>query len=1252
MILLRLPKSKPVYLLVCIVWLASFQAFCQISYESAFPALNFNFPVEIQNAGDGSDRLFVVEQPGVIKVFPNNSGVSQSEVSTFLDIRSIVSYSSGQEIGLLGLAFHPNFNSNGYFYVYYTDKPGNYRMNLSRFKVSANDTNLADPNSETKIFSFTKNQGNSNHNGGKIGFGPDGYLYISIGDGGGGGDPKGNGQNLNNAFGSILRIDIDLDGSNPVETNPDSPTGNYEIPSDNPRIGLSGLDELYAWGIRNTWKFAFDGNTLWGADVGQNNLEEINIIQKGGNYGWNRFEGPDIEDSSTTLITTPDIKPIFTYGRANGDVSITGGYVYKGSINNSQISNKYIYGDYASGRVWALNYNPSTGSATSDFLFKTSGQNISSFGLDESNELYFSDYGSSVKLYKITDSTPGPVTVAVDGVGDWSDLENGGTDGVVNAIARNSNNDFIIGGSFSQAGNTNANNIVSYSAVNGWQNLGSGSNGVINAVAVDQNGHIYAGGEFSQIGGVSANNIAFWNGSSWAALNNGTNGPVAKIGIDGTGKVYIGGAFETAGGITVNNIALWENNGWHTLTDGATNGIGTNNEIRAIAFDADNKLYVGGNFDSAGNKSAARIAVWDGSIWSTLGLGTSGFVQAIHIDAQYVYAGGNFAIAGDQTVNRIARWNRSNSNWESLDYGLSGNVNSIAFSENHLYVGGTFDTASTIADRNETMNQIARWSDTEGWQALGPNKDVGVTNAVNSLCFDSSGKKLFTGGNFSKAGNTNTNNLAIWEICGSTSIIPEYQVNGTWASGATELEVDSGDDVTLSILPNNTDFTITLPNGNTVNGDYNLGNVDQSDQGTYTFTLSDQGCEATLILTINNVSQDSDGDGVIDANDQCPNTPPNTQVDQNGCPIENDADGDGVIDANDQCPNTPPNTQVDQNGCPVENDADGDGVIDADDQCPNTPPNTQVDQNGCPVENDADDDGVIDADDQCPNTPPNTQVDQNGCPITNDSDGDGIIDSIDKCPNTQPDSIVDEEGCPIALLPTDNFQLKSQGESCINSMDGSITVTAKEALSYHITVNAQNFSYQGEFSTEHSITNLVSGPFEFCITVDQYPAYEYCGSLTLAAPEPLQVNSSIDTKTKSLTLKLSGADEYLISINDEFVLQTTEKEVSLPINGKEVNLMVKTSKECQGVHEETFYLTEGLIVYPNPFNETFFIENTAFTGQGNLYFRTMDGKVLESMDIPALGDKLRITKNELPSGIYLITLESKDGNKILKLVKR
>jgi len=593
----------PYKLLFVIITLSLFSRslLAQVTYEIAYPNLSFEFPTEIQPSNDGTNRLFVVEQPGVIKIFPNQSTVLSSDVSTFLDISSSVSYSAGQEIGLLGLAFHPNYSQNGYFYVYYVDRGTNFQMVVARYQVSATNTNIADPNSETVLFRFEKNQSNSNHNGGKIAFGPDGYLYVSIGDGGGGGDPSGNGQNLNTPFGSILRIDVDLDGNNPIETNPDLPNGNYEIPSDNPRVGQNGLDELYAWGIRNTWKFSFDRQTgrIWGADVGQGVYEEVNLIRNGGNYGWNRFEANSTYASSTALVTTPDIKPVHFYDHNNGDVSITGGYVYRGASTNPLLQGHYIFGDYVSGRVWALDYDETSTTATSELLFRTNGLYVSSFGLDEAGELYFSDYGSNARIYKIVGGDNEPVTTAVNGIGNWSGLDSG-INGVVETLAIGNDNIIYVGGEFTSAGGVSVNNLAIYDPNDGWRTFGSGSNGIINSIAVTSNGTTYAAGDFTEIGGISANHIAVWNGSDWSPLDSGTDGPVAKIGLANNGNVYVGGAFETAGGITVNNIALWNGSTWSALTDADTNITGTNNEIRSISFDTTDNLYVGGNFDAAG----------------------------------------------------------------------------------------------------------------------------------------------------------------------------------------------------------------------------------------------------------------------------------------------------------------------------------------------------------------------------------------------------------------------------------------------------------------------------------------------------------------------------------------------------------------------------------------------------------------------------------------------------------------------------
>ncbi|WP_075342056.1 PQQ-dependent sugar dehydrogenase [Tenacibaculum agarivorans] len=752
-----------IFFVICCNYLYS-----QITYTSAFPNINFEFPVEIQNANDNSNRLFVVEQRGRIKVFPNQSSVTSTSVKPFLDIVDRVRFSEGQETGLLGLAFHPQFTSNGYFYLYYTvDSPiagVDVRMVLSRFSIS--DLNDANENDEQIIFQFDKNQRNSNHNGGKIAFGPDGYLYISIGDGGGGNDPRRNAQNTGNVFGSILRIDIDLDGNNPIETNPVLPNGNYEIPSDNPLINTSGLDEIYAYGIRNTWKFSFDKitNRLWGADVGQGAFEEINLIENGKNYGWNRFEGNSIANSGV-IINESTEAPVFTYNRNQGDISITGGYVYRGTEITSltpNINSKYIFGDYVSGRVWALDYNQTTGNASSELLFKTSNEFISSFGQDENGELYFSDYGTNSKLYKIVDGSTTPNATQANGFGQWSSLNEGIPNGTVNAIATDSNGNVYHGGSFNKAGTISANNIAVWNESSGWRSLGSGSNGTINTLVTDNNGNLYAGGSFTEMDGKTANNIAAWNGTEWKSLDTGIPGPISALAVDNNQNLYVGGIFESVNGKSARNIAYWNGNTWTTLIDNSSGVAGLNNEVRSLAYDHNESiLYVGGNFDEAGNKSANRIATWNGTNWGTLGTGTSGFVEAISITDTDIYIGGNFALAGNTTVNRIARWNKVSSNWNTLDNGVNNLVSSLIHDGTNLYVGGNFNFADTT--NPIVVNNIAAWNATEGWKALGTNTNVGVDTKINSLAIDqNTSSKIYAAGNFNTAGIITAKNTAEW----------------------------------------------------------------------------------------------------------------------------------------------------------------------------------------------------------------------------------------------------------------------------------------------------------------------------------------------------------------------------------------------------------------------------------------------------------------------------------------------------------
>lgn len=352
----------------------------------AFPNVRFGSPVDLQYPGDGSNRLFVVEQGGTIRVIENNPTVNTAP--TFLDIRSRLV--AGGEQGLLGLAFHPDYEENGYFYVNYT-APGPLRTVISRFQVSAGNPLAADTSSEQILLTIP--QPFANHNGGQIGFGPDGYLYIATGDGGSGGDPQGNGQSKRSYLGKILRIDV----------NDSSDRYNYAIPPDNPFVGTTDgtLEEIYAYGLRNPWRFSFDLPTgrLWTGDVGQGAWEEVDIIESGKNYGWRIMEGFHCYNAST-CDTTGLTLPVWEYAHNNtGGVSITGGYVYRGPSLPS-LTGKYIYADFISGRIWALAYENATADNT---LIRDTNLEIAAFGTDRDGELYFTAFNGYI--YKLTQTS-------------------------------------------------------------------------------------------------------------------------------------------------------------------------------------------------------------------------------------------------------------------------------------------------------------------------------------------------------------------------------------------------------------------------------------------------------------------------------------------------------------------------------------------------------------------------------------------------------------------------------------------------------------------------------------------------------------------------------------------------------------------------------------------------------------------------------------------------------------------------------
>ncbi|HLU37873.1 MAG TPA: PQQ-dependent sugar dehydrogenase, partial [Planctomycetota bacterium] len=331
----------------------------------AFPNLHFPEALDVGSPADGTDRVFVATKAGFIHVFPNDDGATASRV--FLDISDRVY--NWFEVGLLGFTFDPDYARNGYFYVHYVDR--GLVSHIARYQVSATDPDRADRNSELILLSVPQPEGN--HNGGELQFGPDGMLYVAFGDGGGLDDQYGNSQNLDTLLGAMLRID------------PHRPANGlpYGIPQDNPLVGLPGRDEIWAWGLRSPWRFSIDPptGTVWLGDVGQDHVDELDVVRRGGNYGWPVYEGTRSHLNPGNLPPTAFAEPVFTDSRTELR-SIIGGYVYRGRALPALVG-RYVYGCNVHGRVWSLALHPNG----PDKRLLGHVSNLASFGTDMHGEL-------------------------------------------------------------------------------------------------------------------------------------------------------------------------------------------------------------------------------------------------------------------------------------------------------------------------------------------------------------------------------------------------------------------------------------------------------------------------------------------------------------------------------------------------------------------------------------------------------------------------------------------------------------------------------------------------------------------------------------------------------------------------------------------------------------------------------------------------------------------------------------------------
>jgi glucose/arabinose dehydrogenase len=600
---------------------------------------NLALPTLIRNANDGTKRLFILQQRGIIKV------VQPGETATtnFMDITSKVNQ-SGNEQGLLGIAFHPQFATNHYFFLDYTRLSDGATI-IARY-TAINNNSQGDPASERILLAIPDPF--SNHNGGMLDFGPDGFLYAGLGDGGSANDPGARAQNVNEYWGKMLRIDPDVSGI------PTAPL--YTNPSTNPYFGATaGLDEIYALGMRNPWRWSFDrGGThqLWVADVGQNAIEEFETVTLGGNYGWRVFEGTSCTGNDPALCTNPPttyLPPISQYSHTGGRCSITGGYVYRGKQNNLP-DGAYIYADYCTGEIWIWNNN-----AVVPMLDTT--RLITSFGEDEDGELYVVGQGS-------------------------------GTNGTVEKVVRaRSSADFD--GDFKT-------DVSIFRPSNGAWYVSRSSNGVTAITSWGLNGDIPVPEDYD---GDNVSDIAIYRPStgSWYIVNSGGTFSFYSWGING--DIPAVGDFD---GDAKADVTVYRNGTWYIRN--SSTGVAT---ITAFGLGGDTPTV--GDYDGDGKADISVFRPSNG-VWYSLN-SINGALRAtqwgISTDTP---APGDFDGDGRTDLN-VYRVSGGNGNW----YTLRSTNNTLQFStfgnQNDVPAVGDYD--------GDGKDDTAVWRTTDGtWYAL------------------------------------------------------------------------------------------------------------------------------------------------------------------------------------------------------------------------------------------------------------------------------------------------------------------------------------------------------------------------------------------------------------------------------------------------------------------------------------------------------------------------------------------------------